>query len=300
MKPKNHKISVCRPATKTINPTVRISFATVIGLAFVAVNATFAQVSSINSAIVVPRVFNDVPSATFTPVNNYASSISFTEQNVSGSGFANRDVWYFSEDGGASAYQFQNNDYFNASFGVTLTGGSPGKDLEAGWLFSNPSGNFGGDLQSLVTAGGVVVQFGGPSYYPFSPAAGGYPPAAGSSPPGGVPNYALGQTYTMGMSYVLDPNTGMNAFEYSVNGVSALSAPGNPYFDLGPGQFLGSPGDRLGGYFQIQQDPNNPSNTGEAVFSNISIEAVPEPSCLALLGTGILTLLPRFLRGRRV
>ena len=47
-------------------------------------------------------------------------------------GWANRDVWYFSANGGSSAYQFQNNDYFHASFQVTLTGsGTPGIDLEA-------------------------------------------------------------------------------------------------------------------------------------------------------------------------
>jgi hypothetical protein len=266
----------------------------IIGLA--AASAAYAQVSSINSAVVVPRVFNDIPAATFTPVNSYPGSISLAEANVSKvGGFANRDVWYFSNNGGASAYQFQNNDYFHASFGLTLTGsGTSGIDLEAGWLFSNSSGGFGGDLQSLVTAAGVVVQFGGPSYYPFSPAAGGYPPAAGSSPPGGVPNYALGQTYTMGLNYVIDPNTGMNAFQYSVNGVSALSAPGDTYFDLGAGVGAGSiGGNPLGGYFQIQNDPNNPNNHGTAVFSNIIITAIPEPSTLVLFGLGGLALLLR-------
>jgi hypothetical protein len=297
MNPKNTQNHLCRPATKTINSTVRTSIATVIGLTFVAVNATYGQVSSINSATIDPRVFDDIPSATLTTVNNYASSISFTEANVSGSGFANRDVWYFSANGGASAYQFQNNDYFHASMNVTLTGGAAGYDTEAGWLFSNPSGNFGGDLQSLITSAGVVVQFGGPSYYPFSPAAGGYPGAGGS-----VPNYVEGQTETLGLSYVFDTLTGHNAFEYSVNGQMADSSPGDPYFDLGAGQFLGSAGDNLGGYFQIGQDPNDPSNTGEAVFSNISITAVPDASSsFVLLSAGMLPLLlPRLLRRRSI
>ena len=39
-------------------------------------------------------------------------------------------------------------DYFTASFGLTLSGGIAGKDLEGGFLFSNPSGTWGGDDQS--------------------------------------------------------------------------------------------------------------------------------------------------------
>jgi hypothetical protein len=256
----------------------------IVGLCLTAAAGAYAQVSSINSVIIDPRVFNDVPGATLTTFANYPS-VTFIEQNVSGTGFANRDVWYFSNNGGVSAYQFQPNDYFNASFSLTLSGGTPGFDLEGGFLFSNPSGNFGGDLQSLATATGVVFQGGGPSYYPFSPAAGGFPGAGGS-----VPNYALGQTYTFGLNYVLDPNNGKSAFQYSVNGQFAASAPGNPYFDLGPGQGVGNFGDTLGGYFQIGQDPSNPSNSGLGVFSNIKIVATPEPTTLALTGLGLALL----------
>jgi hypothetical protein len=275
-------------------PTPRINLATVLGLALVAASAAQAQISSINSAFIDPRVYDDVPGATLTTVANYPSSISFTEQNVSSSsGYANRDVWYFSNNGGSSAYQMQANNYFYSSFNVTLTGGTSGYDIEAGYLFSNPSGGFGGDLQSLVTGAGVVVQFGGPSYYPFSPAAGGYPGAGGS-----VPNYVEGETYTMALNYLVDPVTGMNAFQYAVNGQYAASSAGDTYFDLGAGSAPGGAGDTLGGYFQIQTDASNPSNSGEAQFSDISISPVPEPSTIALMGAGALSLLPRFLRRR--
>ena len=239
-----------------------------------------------------------MPGATPSSYNSYPGNVTLNESGVSrtNSGGLNRDVWYFSNNGGVSAYQFQNNNYFNASFNITLAGnGNPASvGLEAGWLFSNPSGTFGGDLQTVVTGAGVVFQGGGPSYYPFSPAAGGYPPAAGSSPPGGVPNYTEGQTYAMGLNYILDPNTGRNAFQYSVNGVFALSAPGNRYFDLGAGAGpTGSPGSTLGGYFQIGNDPSHPNNNGTATFSAITITPIPEPSSWVLLSAGILPLLLR-------
>jgi hypothetical protein len=272
--------------------------ATLVGLCLAAASGAYAQVSSINSVIIVTNLFQPpIPGTVFSSVNAYNAVISLSEANVGsagGNGYAQRDAWYFSNNGGISAYQFQNNNYFNASFNLTLGGGVTGKDLEAGWLFSNPSGSIGGDLSTTITKGGVVFQGGGPSYYPFSPAAGGYPGAGGS-----VPNYTNGQTYAMGLNYVVDPNTGRNAFQYSVNGQFAASSPGNTYFDLGLGAGpTGSPGSTLGGYFQIQTtgDPLNP-NSGTAIFSAITITSIPEPSSWVLLSAGILPLL---LRRRRI
>ena len=267
---------------------------TLFGLCLAVANGAWAQIGSINGAFIDPRVFNDVPGATFSDNNSYPGSVTLSESGVSApTGFANRDIWYFSNTGGTSPYNWQPNDYFSASFNLTLTGNDPnGKDLEAGFIFSNPSGGFGGDCQVIVTAGGVVAQFGGPSYYPFSPAASGYPGMGGSTP-----NYTLGATYHMTFTYTLDPNTGHRAFEFSVNGAQAEGSPGNPYFDLtgNPGSSALQP-DWLGGYLQVGNDPNNPNESGQAVFSNITITSVPEPSVLALLGVGILPLILRLRR----
>ena len=105
----------------------------------------------------------------------------------------------------------------------------------------------------------------------------------------------------MGLNYILDPNTGRNAFEYSVNGVFALSAPGNRYFDLGAGAGpTGSPGSTLGGYFQIGNDPSHLNNAGTATFSAITITSVPEPSTFALLSMGIVALGAVVSRRRRI
>ncbi|PWU10597.1 MAG: hypothetical protein C5B50_25355 [Verrucomicrobia bacterium] len=255
-----------------------------------------AQVSTINSAWIDGRVFHDIPGATFTPVNNYPSSVSLSESGVSTTNnvFANRDVWYYSNNGGSSAYGFGQGDFFTASFNITLTGNNPNnRDVEAGFIFSNPSGVFGGDCQVIVSLGGVVAQFGGPSYYPFSPAAGGYPGQGGSTS-----NYPAGATYAMKFIYTIDPNTSKPAFEYSVNGAQAMGSPGNPYFDLGGP--VGNAGDWLGGYLQVQNDPNNPNQSGQAVFSNISITPilnVPEPAGMLLLGLAFVPL-ARSLRPR--
>lgn len=229
-----------------------------------------SQASTMNGAYLNIHAFNDAPSSVETTTGTYPS-ITFNESNVAnGKGGLERDVWYFSNDGGADPYTFQSGDYFTASFNLTLTGGQPGIDLEGGFLFSNPSGNFGGDDQVVAVGqggnAGTVVQFGGPSYYPFSPEAGGYPGKGGS-----VPNYVLGQTISMTFIYTVDPNTGANAFEYAVNGQYAASAVGDDYFDISsslPG--VGSAGDYLGGYFQLTP--------------------TPEPSTLALLSLGLLPM----------
>jgi len=234
-----------------------------------------AQVSSINSAVVTPRVFNDVPGATFTAVNSYPGSISLSESGVSSStGFANRDIWQFSNDG-TSPYQFQNGDYFNASFSLTLTGNPITPRKEAGFLFSTVND---GDIQFIVnTDGHEVVQFGGISFYSFT--GNGFPP------------YNSGDTLTLGMSYFYDTAHSANALQFSANGVYS------PVFDFGPTVGSGAldigNGSTLGGYFQIVTDPTNPNNSGSAVFGNISITSVPEPTLLGLLALGMISALRR-------
>jgi hypothetical protein len=253
--------------------------ATLIGLCLVAASGAYAQVGTINSAIINPRVYNDVPGATLTTVALYPAVIGFDETHVSRTnGFANRDTWQFSNNGGTSAYQFQNNDYFNASMSVQLTGSPIGPRKEAGFLFSTANA---GDIQFIVnTDGHEIVQFGGISFYSFNAL-----PFAMT--------YNSGSFITLGLKYFLDTATGNNALQFFANGNAS------PVFDFSaPGVGIGN-GSTLGGYFQIVNDPANPANAGTAVFQNISIvpAPVPEPSSLVLLSVGILPLL---LRRRRI
>jgi hypothetical protein len=182
-----------------------------------------------------------------------------------------------------SAYQFQNGDYFDASMTLQLTGSPITPRKEAGFLFSTAND---GDIQFIVnTDGHEVVQFGGISFYSFNnstPPVGGY----------GM-TYNSGDLITLGLNYFLDGN-GKNALQFFANGNAS------PVFEFGPSVGSGAldigNGSTLGGYFQIVNDPANPSNSGSAVFQNITI-TVPEPSSLVLLSAGVLPLL---LRRRRI
>jgi hypothetical protein len=251
--------------------------ATLIGITLAA-NEALAQVHSINSAIIQARQFNDVPGATFTGVNNYPALVSLSEAGVSSpTGFANRDVWRYSNNGGASPYLFAHNDYFHASFDLVLTGTPITPRKEAGFLFNTGTD---GDIQFIVnTDGHEVVQFGGVSFWSFNAN-------------NGI-SYNSGDKINLAMSYFLDGN-GKNALQFAANNVSS------PVFEFGPTVGAGAPGiddgSMLGGYFQIVTDPNNPSNGGSAVFTSITI--TPEPSVFAMLGLALVPAVRAWRRNR--
>jgi hypothetical protein len=257
------------PRTRTTSSQLprllhRGSWAALLSVGLVAATGAYAQVSSINSAILHPRTFNDVPGSTLSSFNNYSSLIFFGDQGVSAAtGFANRHVWDFSNNGGVSNYQFQNNDFFQVSMTLTLTGSPISPRKEAGFLLDTA----GGQGQFIVnTDGHEVVAFGGPLPFFAFPS-----------------TFNSGDTITLGMTYFLDGN-GKRAIIYSANGVNS---PAQEFSNLEQGIIDNS---TLGGYLQIQNAPGVPGNFGTASFQNISIQAVPEPSALAILGLGLLAL----------
>lgn len=216
-------------------------------------SAVFQNISisgdpAVNSALIHSRVFNDYPGATFTGVNNYPSLISLTEANVVGaSGFANRDDWRFSSNGGASDHLFNNNEYWSVSMTLTLTGTPTSPRKEAGFRLDS---SIGGDGLFIVnTDAHEIVAFGGP-----------------------LPFYSFGNTYNSGTPIVLGMTYenigGTNGIVYSANGVNS---PFLPMSNLEQGVINGS---TLGGYLQV-------------------VGIVPEPSSLALLGLGALTVILR-------
>ena len=218
-----------------------------IGLGFTA--AAYGQISSINSANIHPREFNDVPNSTLTVVSNYPSLISFEDQNVSKpTGFANRHVWRYSSDSGATPFRFSNDTFFSVFMDVTLTGDPISPRKEAGFLLSS----IGGDGQFIVnTDGHEVVAFGGPfPFFSFNSAF--------------HLTYNSGDTIRLGMTYFLKSN-GKRAVIYYAN---CEQSPPLEFTDLEQGIIDNS---TLGGYFQIVNSPTISTNSGTAVFENITL-----------------------------
>jgi hypothetical protein len=264
----------------------RFSFTlAVAGVCMAAASGAYGQISSINSAVIDQRVFNDYPGATGTYLNNYASSITLGEAgeyNTGSSGFANRDEWFFSNNG-TSAYTLGANDYFAASMTVDVTGTTT-VDNEAGFIIPNPpNGLPGGDLQFIADPNsGFLGMFGGSGFW-----------NSGLT-------YTAGEKVTLGMEYFFDTANSENAFQFWVNAGSGniyspvQDMPVNP----STSQLYDLSGANLGAYFQLQGVDNSsgPGNSGQAVFGNIQITAVPEPCTLALLGLGVLPLARRLRR----
>lgn len=232
---------------------------TTCGLCLAAVTGAYAQVNSgsavfqnisitgdpaINSDIVHTRVYNDYPGATLATVNNYPSLVSFSESNVvAPSGYANRDDWRFSNDGGLTDHLFQNNEYWSVSLSLTLTGNPITPRKEAGIRLDSSIGGDGlfildTDLHEIVAFGGALP------FYTFGN------------------TFNSGDTVLMGMTY--ENIGGVNGIVYSANGVNS------PFLAMSNSEQGVIDGSTLGGYFQIQGVIPEPS-----VFALLSLGLLP-------------------------
>lgn len=244
----------------------------------VAAFAGAQDVTSINSARVSARVFNDDVDSTFTSVNNYPASVVLSDLNVDGDsdgGFANRHLWEMSADGGTTSFLFGNDTFFATSMDVNISlpsGASNTPRKEAGYILRT---QIGGEGQFIVNSdAGEVVAFGGPlPFYSFNASNG--------------LSYTTGTTIRLGMTYFLDPIDNLRKVIYSANGVNS---PALAFTNTEQG-IIGNA--TLGGYVQVPIAPNDPSNGVIGTFSNVTITPVPEPATMAALGLGALALLKR-------
>jgi hypothetical protein len=247
----------------------------------------------IDSAVVKTRIFNDIPGSTVTttntlsgyPGNIYSGLVGIKDENVSAeSGWANRHNFRLSENGGISEAVFSNDDAFWFFADVTITGtaNSEGGLNLAPWWSKDVDG-----VLMANTANGEVAAFGG--RLPFFSFTANY----------GV-SYTKGDTVRMGMLY--DPHSLTEAdpgsiLYYYEDTTGIYWSPllkfdmGNPAEDPPYGLWGILNDARLGGYFQVLNNPEDPSNWGEIVFSNVYY--TPEPATVILLGLGGLALLRR-------
>jgi hypothetical protein len=267
-----------------MKPLKCFTSATVLGL--LAVTGANAQISTINSGVITPRVFNDMPGATGNYVNSYPSSITMGESGAfrATSGGLNRDYWAFSNTG-SSPYILGAGDAgtgFTLSFNLTLGPDTGSVDSEGGFIIPNGmtgsygqgNGSFpGGDLQFIAKSSQdhFIGFFGGPGFW-----------NSGLT-------YVANTTIGMKISYFQSGSVGNMQFTV-IDGASTAVSP----IEQWNGSLVG---DILGGYFQIGNPGTAPGASGQSVFSSIVI-TVPEPSTLVLLGLGVLPLARRLFRSR--
>lgn len=122
-----------------------------------------------NSAYVETRLWNDCPTSTITTVNTYPSEVSITDADRDCFGYANKHIWKFSSDGGATPAWFENCSMYEFCADVTVTGDGNG---EAG-IHVSPWWYRGDGAFMLNYQTGEIACFGGRlPFYSFTAAYG--------------------------------------------------------------------------------------------------------------------------------
>ena len=265
----------------------RCCYATLIGLGLAAANGAYAQVNTIDSAVINTRIFNDNPGSTLSTKNSYSALVEISD-TPTGGGFANLHNFHLAVAG--VEYQFGNGEAFSFSADMTISGAGQG---EAGlqlspWWSPNVDGRF-----NFRTTDGEIAAFGGRlPFYSFT----------GSQ---GI-IYTKGDTVSVGLDY--DPNSLSMAdpatitYNLTIGATDYTSGPlafdeGNPGEDPPYGLWGHLNNARVGGYVQVFTGQSGAGNNLTAQWENITI-VVPEPSTFVLLSLGILPL-ALLLRRRR-
>ena len=208
-----------------------------------------AQLSTINSTQAVPRFWNDIPTSNLTFTNVWPGVV-IDDQNVSRKegGYANRNAWFLSNDGGVNPYLFNTSFTYGFKVKLDVVGG---ENKEAGVMLLNDL-NFDHIFLIKTANNGEVEAF-----------AGGFPFYSCTSQWGD--QYVPGTTVDMSITYFLDPVDNVNKVIYRFNNhfSGALPWANNEGF-MGPDT-------KVGGYLQVVNDPNNPNNAGKAAFSDIYV-----------------------------
>ncbi len=258
-----------------MNPK-RYLFSTTLALATIAFASVASATPAANSAVVIPRVYNDCNGSSLTVIDNNFASVIIDDAAAGCSGGANRHAWSLSTDN-INAVDFLNGDQFSFCATVLVSGsgnGEAGLRLSPWWSLENDG------VFMLNTFSGEIACFGGRlPFYSFTG--------------------AHLQTYVKGTSVTL-------AIDYKPNGLSAAS-PGtivytltnsNGTFSSGPLAFdEGNPTQdpprglwgilnpaNAGGYMQIPWGGQGPTINLRTEWSNICYDASPVPAAASTWG----------------
>lgn len=251
----------------------RCCFATLIGLA-----AANAQGAAINGYYTNPRVYNDMPGSTLTispaaPINANPATIQINDE-FTGTGVNRHDV-LASGDGGVTAYNFGIDDSFVFTTRLTLDDFYNSPRKEAGIRINSP---ITGDMLFIVNsdAGEIVTFGGGGPFHLFG-------------------KNADGNGYTPGTSILL----GIRQIGGG-DGIGGIPTTIEYFIDYGAGNVTTGPlpwEDSEGGPLNYQLGVYAQGGNGgdgdfmNAMFSNTTYTAVPEPGTFALVGMGLFGLL---------
>jgi|SRR4051794_38706684 hypothetical protein len=262
-------------------------------IASLSTNAAYAQINGLKTHT---RVFNDFTTTTLVtnngnsvnqgPVLSSASTneTNWSDDNIGGS-FANRHLFTFSSDNGATDHFFSINDSYTVSTLINLADGSNSPRKEVGFLIQPAFA----DAQFIVNSdAGEIVAFGGP-FYSFG---------QNSSSNGYTPGTTILMGYTM--TAAGDGNGPLqNTIEYFIDRQPGVPGGESSSGPLPYGNSEGGPPTNYTISLYSQATPNL-SNPGEFVtvqFSDIRFTSIPEPATCITLVLGMIGL--AWIRGGR-
>ena len=228
--------------------------------------AAMAATPTVNSAILIPRVWNDCPLSTLTMGTTSPAQIFFDDNKGDCGGYANLHVWRYSGDG-ATAAIFPNASDFRSAADLVISGvneAEAGLQIRPWW--SESDGRF-----NVRSTDGEIACFGG--RFPFFSFTATY----------GL-HYVKGTSIHLEMIYhanglsVSSPGTieyllTYNSVDYS-SGVLPFDE-GNGAEGYGTWGMLDSA--QVGGYVQIFLDSSNPEAQVRAEWTNIEFEDLTAP-----------------------
>lgn len=228
-----------------------------------------AATPSINSAVILERVFNDCPSSVLTVTNAYPESLVFVDAQLDCFAFSNLHSWSLSSNGSTAAV-FENGDAFRVAADLVISGTANG---EAGlrvspWWSPDVDGRFNCKLPD-----GEIACFGGRlPFYSFTTSHG--------------LQYVRNTLIHLEVIYLPNDLSAANpaTIEYKLtyNNTQYSSGPlafdqGNPAEDPPHGLWgMLSPA-YVGGFFQPHLEGGNPAAQARVSFTNVVFENLDGP-----------------------